>query len=191
MLKSSDWDQSSSWWGCSLAETGYAFERATWITWNSLPQNLLLTEYKSRCKPFAEKGLLCHQGLRSLKKDLTCRSVFPWQLSQGLNMQHSSLEIIGIIRGKLPINHRLHMQEVLDLAANLQWQFLLYQSSWPLYSCASLDLLCFFWCTFLWMRGVHGIKLSKPGLTKTYESHNHLWETIYPLRFWAWSSRRI
>lgn len=121
MLQSNDWDQSSSWWGCSLAERGYVFERATWILWNSLAQNSLLTEKKFWCKPFAERGLsLFHQELLSLKEDLTCKSVFPWQLSKSLNMQNSSLEITGVIRSILRINLRVHMQELLDLVANLQ-----------------------------------------------------------------------
>lgn len=162
MLKNNDWDQSSSWWGCSLAETGYVFERATWILWNGLPQNSLLTEKKSWCKPFAEKELLFPQELPSLKEDLTCKSVFPWQLSKSLNMQHSSLEITGVLRSKLRINSRVHMQEVLDQAANLQWPATS-SSSRSIRApgpsiLVSQDLLCFSWCTFLCMRDVHGIK---------------------------------
>lgn len=32
-------------WGCSPAGTSYTFERAKSMSWNSLPQNYLLTEY--------------------------------------------------------------------------------------------------------------------------------------------------
>lgn len=119
MLKSNDCDQTPSRWGCSLAETGYAFERSTWISWNSLPWNCLLTEHKPWCKPFVEKEFLFHQELPSLKEDSNlqeCVSMMAFQ-----EPQHAALFPGGHWCHQKQINHHVHMQEVLDLAANLQW----------------------------------------------------------------------
>lgn len=193
MLKSND--QSSSWWGSPLQKQAVLLKEPHGYhetAYHRIPSSLNTNRVQTLCK----KELLYHQELPSLKEDLTCKGVLPWQLSKSLNMQYPSLEITGVIRSKFPVNHRVHMLDVLDLVANLQWpatsgSSCCNRSSLPLYSCVSQDLLCFSWCTFLWMRSVHGIKQSKPKLTETYESHNYLWETIYPLRFWDWSSRRI
>lgn len=104
----------------SLAETRCGFEKATWISWNSLPQNSphwtqILVQTLGR------KRITLSPRTSFTKSRFDLQKYFSMKLSKSLTMQQSSLETTGGIRNKFPINHRVHMQEVLDLVANLQW----------------------------------------------------------------------
>lgn len=119
-----------------------------------------------------------HQELPVLKDVSTCNSVFPRP-----NIQHSSLEITVLSEANSPwtiVCLRKKYWTWLPISSCFPEAAIpiIYQSSWPLCSCVSRDLLCFSQCTSAWTRGVHGIKQPKLRLTTTNETPNYLWGNI-------------